>query len=149
MRRLFLLPVVLVLATAAARSPGAKSAPAEDGWPHTSAGAFGRAYVAAFDAGDDAMKRFYVSAFAPESLAVRGPAKRLARYHDLRERVGSLRFDHVVQDSADALVVALVDADAATHEFTFTVDALPPHHLRAITLKQAMPVHGGFGDFHH
>ncbi len=150
-RLLFALVLGMVVASpVAAKSRPVTSPPVQDGWPGSAAGAFGRAYVAAFNSGDEAMRKFYVDAFAPESLAVRGPEKRLARYHELRERVGSLTLDHVVKDSSGVVVVALVDADAGSHEFTFTTDSLPPHHLRAITLKQVMRTHGGLGgDFHH
>ena len=76
--------------------------------------------------------------------AIFSPATKAEQGHD-----ENVTFDHVVKDSAGVLTVALVDADAESHEFTFTTDSLPPHHLRAITLKQMMRVHGGAGDFHH
>lgn len=136
-----LLPAALVAAPKPARDAG--------DWPATPAGAFARDYVTAFNAGDDAMKAFYGRAFAPESLAVRPPEKRLTRYHDLREKIGTLAFGGIVKDSVGQLTVRLLDADAVPHEFTFEVGKAKPVRLLRISLKQTITGHGGFGGFHH
>ena len=150
MRRTFttltLLSLLLPAALAAAPKSGGDSA---SDWPATPAGAFARDYVAAFNSGDDAMKAFYRRSFAPESLAVRPPEKRLSRYHDLRAQVGTLTFGGVVKDSVGQLSVRLLDADALPHEFTFEVQTVKPYRLVKISLKQVIGGHGGFGGFHH
>ena len=142
---LFFLLVVPAALGAAPKAP----APAGGDWPATPAGKFARDYVTAFNAGDDAMKAFYLHSFAPESLAVRPPEKRLSRYHDLRETFGTLAFGGVVKDSAGNLSVRLLDADAAPHEFTFEVGGTKPVRLQKISMKQAIMTHGGFGGLHH
>ena len=153
MRRLSLSLLLLVLfvpaahpASKAGSSSSAKKSASD--WPDTPAGATARDFVTAFNQGDDAMKAFYLGHFEAESLAARPGEKRLARYHDLRGQVGSLGFAGVVEDSTSRIVVRLVDADGAPHEFTFVLEAAPPHHLRQVFLKQSV-MHPGFGGFHH
>ena len=147
--RHFITAILLSLLFPAALAAAPKTTSAANGWPATPAGAFARDYVAAFNAGDDAMKAFYTRAFPPESLAVRPPEKRLTRYHDLRETVGTLAFGGVVKDSTGQLTVRLLDADALPHEFTFEVQTVKPYRLLRISLKQVISGHGGFGGFHH
>ena len=147
MRRPF--AVLLLLLVPVAALAASKAKPASD-WPDTPAGGFARDYVAAFNSGDDAMKAFYAGSFAPESLAVRPPEKRLTRYHDLRESIGTLAFGGVVKDSSGALTVRLLDADAVPHEFTFVVGTAKPARLLRISLMQKMVTgHGAFRAFHH
>ena len=142
---LLLLLVVPAALGAAPKTP----VPASGDWPATPAGAFASDYVTAFNAGDDAMKAFYRQSFAPESLVVRPPEKRLSRYRDLREKFGTLAFGGVVKDSAGTLSVRLLDADAVPHEFTFEIGATRPVRLQKISMKQTIMGHGGFGGFHH
>jgi len=141
----FLLSLLIPAALAAAPKPARDPV----GWPDTPAGAFARDYVTAFNGGDEAMKAFYARAFTPESLVVRPPEKRLTRYHDLREKIGTLAFGGVVKDSVGQLTVRLLDADAVPHEFTFEVGKAKPIRLLRISLKQTISGHGGFGGFHH
>lgn len=149
MHRILAASLLLLVLFRAAAGAAPKPAPKSGDWPATPAGAFARDYVAAFNAGDEAMKAFYARAFAPESLAVRPPAKRLARYHDAREKFGTLAFGGIVKDSAGSLTVRLLDADALPHEFTFVTGATQPVRLQMISMKQTIRGHGGFGGFHH
>ena len=149
MRRTLTTTTLLLLLLPAALAAAPKAKPVASDWPATPAGSFARDYVAAFNAGDDAMKAFYAGAFPPESLAVRPPEKRLTRYHDLREQVGTLAFGGVVKDTVGQLTVRLLDADATPHEFTFEAQTVKPYRLLRISLKQVIRGHGGFGGFHH
>lgn len=148
MRRTLTTALLLLLLPAALAAAPKKSPGASD-WPATPAGSFARDYVAAFNSGDAAMKAFYSGAFAPESLAVRPPEKRLARYHDLRGQIGTLAFGGIVKDSAGLLSVRLLDADAMPHEFTFEAQTAKPYRLLRISMKQVIGGHPGFGGFHH
>jgi len=144
--------ILASLALAATVTSAAKrdAAPvAADGWPETHEGAAGREYVKAFNGGDDAMKAFYVRSFHPDSLARRPPEKRLGRYHELRESYGTLAFASIVEQKPGELVVRLLDADAASHEFVFTLETSSPYRVRQVSMRQMQTVPHGMGGFHH
>lgn len=147
----FTLPLLASFAAlAAAATPPAVGKAARDGWPDSRPGAVGRRYVAAFNAGDEAMLRFYKEEISPDSLATRPAEKRLTRYHDIREHFGRLTFARVIEDKPDTLVVSLLDADAEAHTYFFAVEPRAPRKLLTVGMREMrMMRHGDIGGFHH
>jgi hypothetical protein len=132
----------LILAGPAA---AAKTAVARDGWPETPAGAMGRKWVAAFAAGDSAMRAFQQKKLSPESLAKRSPEERAASYRKLRDQYGVLALASVVKSTPEELTVKLLDSDAKSHEFIFKVKPGSPARLESISIRQSHFGHGGGG----
>lgn len=126
----------------------AHTAPAE-GWPGTRAGELARGWVSAFSAGEDSMRAFLARNMAARSLGERPLAARVERYRDLKARYGKLQLDRVVKSEPLELGVRLLDGEAKSHEFVFKAQAVAPHKLEWVSIKE--PGHGmpGFGAFHH
>ena len=133
-------------AKAPASAPDA-AAKRDDGWPDTRPGAVGRKWVAAFAAGDSAMTAFYARELSAESLAKKPADQRLGGYHKLRERVGTLGFASVVESAPYELRVKLIDADAESHTFVFTVQSAAPYKLVSVSMMERRS--HDFGGFHH
>src|SRR5262249_13664820 len=147
-----ILASLALAATVTSAAPAAKrdAAPvAADGWPETHEGAAGREDVKAVNGGDDAMKAYDVRWSTPASLARRPPEKRLGRYHELRESYGTLAFASIVEQKPGELVVRLLDADAASHEFVFTLETGAPYRVRQVSMRQMQTVPHGLGGVHH
>lgn len=138
--------VMLAHAKSPAPSAATTQAPG-DGWPETRAGAVGRKWVAAFAAGDSAMRAFYAQELTAESLAKKPADQRLSGYRKLRESVGSLTFGSVVESAPYEVKVKLIDADAESHTFIFTLQTAAPYKLLTVSKLERRP--HGFGGFHH
>lgn len=117
-----------------------------EGWPETRAGEVARQWVAAFDSGEVAIKDFYTRQLSAEALEKKSIAERIERYHELRQKYGTLMLATVVESSADVLTVSLMAADASSHDFVFTVQKEPPYRLISIGIKEFRQVPGGL---HH
>jgi hypothetical protein len=138
--------IVRVLVLALSLVLTAEASAAKDGWPDTPAGAVGRAWVAAFAAGDSAMRQFLIQNLTRESLAEKSIEERLETYRASRERFGKLTFGSVEKSARDELTVTLFDADLAPVRHVFKVQSKPPHRLISISrLEQRHGFHG----FHH
>ena len=144
-----MLLVATSMSVPAAASSGATKATtpgvARDGWPETPAGAMGRRWVAAFAAGDSAMRAFQEKELSPESLAKRSPQERSASSRMLRDQYGKLTLGSVVKSKPEELTVKLLDADAKSHEFIFKVKPGTPPRLESVAMRQSHFGHGGGG----
>jgi hypothetical protein len=152
MRLRHVVGVVLCLLSVAAIAPpdwahGANPKRAEEasGWPATRAGAMGQRWVTAFSTSEAAMREFNRKSLSAASLASKGLEARTETYRNLRERFGTLALASIVKSEPFVLAVRLIDADAKTHEFTFTVESKPPHGLVSVTMKEIRHGHGGGG----
>ncbi len=141
--RMSIVAAVVALSLAAANA--ATAAPARDGWPDTPAGGIGRRWVAAFCAGDSAMKAFQDKELSAEAKAKRTNEERRATYKKLHAQLGALTLGKVVNSKPEELTVKLLDADAKSHEFTFKVVVGPPAKLTSVAMKQSHFQHGGGG----
>lgn len=144
-RTVLLAAMTLSLPTLPAHAAGAKTVVARDGWPETPAGAMGRKWVAAFSAGDSAMRAFQQKELSPESLAKRTPEERAASYRKLHDQFGTLTLASIVESTPEKLTVKLLDADAKSHEFIFTVKPGTPPRLESVAMRQSHFGHGGGG----
>lgn len=132
----------LAFALIASAGGAATEAPA---WPQTRAGELAKGWVAAFDAGEPAMRKFLAEGLAASSLAKKGVEARIETYRKLREQLGTLALAAVVQEDGDLLTVSLVDSEARGHEFDFELEPDPPHKLAAVTARLRV----GHGRFPH
>ncbi len=133
----------LVLLAAACASPARPST-----WPESREGKLARAWVEAFSAGEEAMRRYWSENLAASSLATKSVDERLASYRSLEERLGTLRLVEVIDAAtANELTVKLADAHDTEHEFTFRFEAAEPHKLAGVvarlTEKHGLFGHGG------
>lgn len=137
-------------ATAAVRAHDAvpaSTAVDRDGWPETHAGRLAHQWVRAFSAGEEAMHAFLAQWLAPESLAKKDMAARLARYRELHAALGALTLQAIGKSEPAHLEVTLTDADGVAHEFLFDVEPDAPHKLVQVTSRERM--HHGFGGGGH
>ena len=96
------------------------------------------------------MRDFLDKNMAPRSLQERNLHTRVERYRTLREQYGKLQLAAVVKSAPNELTVKLLDSEAKSHEFTFTVQAEPPFKLLSVSMREKVPgLHGMFGGFHH
>jgi hypothetical protein len=144
--------VAALLSTSLAQAAphAARARIARDGWPDTPAGVMARKWVKAFSKGERAMRACLEENLAAESLGQRGIAARLESYRGLRERLGDLMLVRVVASAPDSVVAALATSEMTEKEFTFQVQARPPHKLLRVSLKETRSGHGGHGGgIHH
>lgn len=105
----------------------------------------GRRWVAAFCAGDSAMRAFQQKEMSAEAKAKRTNEERKANYKKLHAQLGALTLGKVVKSKPEELTVKLLDADAKSHEFTFKIVVGPPAKLTSVAMKQSHFHHGGGG----
>jgi len=111
------------------------TAPTE--WPATRAGAMARNWVAAFNAGIDAMRKFRAENLAPEVMPQRTEEERDDSYRGLRGRLGDLSLSSVVSSSAADLEVVLTAADGSPQNFIFAVEKESPWKLLEVRIREA------------
>ena len=148
------IPIVvsLLVMTCAAALAGEKPAhpSGPDGWPATRAGEMGRAWVNAYCAGEDSMRAFLSHHMAPKNLEEKNVSVRIQKYKDLYDQYGRLQLDSVEESTPEKVTVKLLDADAKSRTFTFTIQDGPPYKLVSVMIRQPMDgIHGLFNGFHH
>lgn len=111
--------------------------------PSTEAGRCATTYVAAFNAGEDAMRRFFRDWASAESLAERPVEVRLGMYGRLRQDLGHLAPRRVVSSSDGSLTVLAEGRDDQWVELTFMMTADAPRKLAGIRVEQAEPGEDG------
>ena len=107
--------------------------------PSTEAGRCATAYLAAFNAGEDAMRRFFLDWASAASLAERPVAVRLEMYRRLRQDLGQLAARRVVAAAEESLTVLAEGRDDLWVELTFMMTAEAPRRLAGIRVEQAEP----------
>ena len=86
---------------------------------------------------------------APKSLEDKNVKVRIEKYKDLHDQYGRLQLDGIEDSAPEKVTVRLLDADAKTRTFTFTIQDAPPWKLVSVMIRQPMDgMHGLFG-FHH
>ncbi|MBI4915814.1 MAG: beta-lactamase family protein [Acidobacteria bacterium] len=107
--------------------------------PSTEAGRCATAYLAAFNAGEDAMRRFFLDWASAESLAERPVDVRLGIYGRLRQDLGQLAARRVVSSSDGSLTVLAEGRDDLWVELTLVMTGDAPRRLAGIRVEQAEP----------
>lgn len=108
--------------------------PAEARLPATGQGRTVAAYLEAFNSGDTAAMRRFLTAHGDEGPGTPPVAVRLERYQDMWSNLGRLTLRSVTPTS-DGLSVVAVNAEGETVTLGFIVDAAPPHRLRGVRVE--------------
>ncbi len=136
-RRKSIVFVLLILASVMARS-SSTSASSRGELPDTVQGRCVRAYVAAFNSGDDdSMRGFFGEYLAASSLERVPMERRLALTHRLREDVGGLALRAVQEVTAENVSVVLAGSDGRLFLFGFRFEPDEPHGLLGIRVEPA------------
>jgi CubicO group peptidase (beta-lactamase class C family) len=100
--------------------------------PDTEAGKRVAGWIAAFNTGDDAAMRQYLSEnLAPEAIARRPIEERLGMNRDMREAFGTVELRKVVQ-ARESLVAVVFAIREGFVELSFEFEPQPPHRLMRI-----------------
>lgn len=121
-------------------APGVE--PAAVVFPDTPAGRCAAAFVASFNAGDEASIRAFEQRYrAAAALKERPIETRLAMAKKLKSQWGTLRPLEITQDEPAELTLAAATSNRGeTLEMTFELEPAPPHGLTGIRIAQ---MHGG------
>ncbi len=132
------LPLFLSLVLAAAWIPQAagqdQAAPT---LPRTSAGRNVAAYLEAFNAGEAAIKDFFLTRTAAGSLKQMPIEARLDRYRQMRERLGTLELRKVVDAAAGRIGALVQGSNGPLVRMDFEFEAAEPFGLLGIRVMDA------------
>ncbi|MCX6563081.1 MAG: serine hydrolase [Candidatus Aminicenantes bacterium] len=98
----------------------------------TQAGRRVEAYVKAFNAGEAAMKDFFTANVAKDSLQKNPVETRLARYRQMRERLGTLEIRKVVESRADLVSLVARGSNGPVVSLDFQFESVEPFGLLAV-----------------
>ncbi|MDP2916119.1 MAG: serine hydrolase domain-containing protein [Candidatus Aminicenantes bacterium] len=100
--------------------------------PQTPAGRRVESYVKAFNAGEAAMKEFFAANVAKEALQKTPLETRLARYKQMRERLGTLEIRKVIESRADLVNVVARGSNGSEVSLDFQFEAAEPFGLLSV-----------------
>jgi len=110
--------------------------------PDSIVGRRARAYFEAFNGGEEAVRRFLEANVAPQSLADRPVADRLAIYREMREEHGTLTPQRVVEARDDQVqVIARTKFDRSLN-LTFLFEPEAPHRFLGLRVMDSGPGEG-------
>src|SRR5262249_693067 len=141
LRSIQLLSVSLLFVVSAAVSPAASPRPKGKAerrgvLPDTPAGRCGRDYIAAFDSGEQAMRKFESTHRAKSALAKRPMDDRITQYKELRDQFGKLEPVRVLNSGDSTLsLLASADGPGANFQLDFQFEEAEPHKLLGIMIR--------------
>jgi CubicO group peptidase (beta-lactamase class C family) len=101
--------------------------------PDTPAGRVAAAYLKAFNSGEEkSMLDFFNNNLAKASLAGRPIEDRLKIFHRMRDDLGNLQVDSIVESSEKTLTMTMQSAKGPSVEFRFEMDAEEPGKLKSL-----------------
>jgi len=100
--------------------------------PQTQSGRRVEAYVKAFNAGEAAMKDFFTANVAKDSLLKNPVETRLARYRQMRERLGTLVIRNIVENRTDLVSVVARGSNGPEVSLDFQFEAAEPFGLLSV-----------------
>ncbi len=103
--------------------------------PDTPAGELVAAYLEAFNAGEARMRDFLDKYVAKEDLARIPPETRLARFREMKQRLGTLEPVKVIQVSESSVALDLKSSGGPLVGFTFDLAPTSPPTLRSIRVE--------------
>ncbi len=133
--------------TARAAEPAGtpETAPATLHWPGTEAAQHARAWFAAFNDGEAAMRAMFQEHFSPDAMAARPIEARLGRYREMRGNEGTLTPVTIPEVNEDGIQVVARTADGRTLTLDFECEPESPHRLRGIRVMPGGEGRGGPG----
>ena len=106
--------------------------------PDTAPGRIVKAYVKAFNSGDEqAMRDFFASNVSASSLAQRPIEARLEVYREMRANMGAIEIRRVLAARDDEVVVLVQTKRGDWFEFGFQFDTAPPHKLMGLRVQDS------------
>ncbi|MBI5867622.1 MAG: beta-lactamase family protein [candidate division Zixibacteria bacterium] len=105
--------------------------------PKTPAGARTTAYFAAFNAGEDSMRAYFLSNAAAQALKDRPVEDRLTRYRGMRSELGLLRPVRVVRSDSAAITIVAKSDSGGWLTFAFQFEPVSPWKLVSIGIEQS------------
>ncbi len=125
--------IALLVAGPAARAadPVAPAAAAVH-WPDLEIARHARAWIEAFDRGEEAMKEVYERHYSPEALASRPVPERLAGYREMRSREGGFTVLAIPEVNEDGIEVRVRNREGRILTLSFEGESEPPHRIRGI-----------------
>jgi len=105
------------------------------GLPDTPAGKLVSTYLEAFNAGEAAMRGFIERYVAKDDLERTAAETRLARFRQMKQRLGRLKPVKVLQTSDTSITLDLKSSDGPLVEFTFELAPTSPPTLRGIRVE--------------
>jgi CubicO group peptidase (beta-lactamase class C family) len=125
-----------LIAAAGAQHPvaaaPADAAPPSLHWPGTEAAAHARAWFAAYNDGEAAMRTLYQEHYSPDVVAARPIEARLERYREMRDVEGTLTPVAIPEVNEDGIQVVARTADGRTLTLDFECEPESPHRIRGI-----------------
>lgn len=100
--------------------------------PQTAAGRRVEAYLKAFNAGESAMKEFFAANTAKDALQSAPLETRLARYKQMRERLGTLEVRKIAGSRADLVSLVARGSNGPVVSLDFQFEAAEPFGLVSI-----------------
>ncbi len=139
MRKTLVIVLVALFETSLATGQTANSADVQ--WPPNVAGQRARAYLDAFNSGDDrAMRRFYEQHRSPENLRKRPLDVRLNEQRQIREKLGKLTPAMVRAESERVLeVIAKPEKLDLWMGLRVMLEDKPPYYIAEIRIQAASP----------
>ncbi|HKY04723.1 MAG TPA: serine hydrolase domain-containing protein [Blastocatellia bacterium] len=113
---------------------------AEPRLPETEAGRRVAAFITAFNAGEQLMRRFFAANVSPESLARRPIEPRIENYRNMKSGMGSIHLRRVIEASAAAITVLVEAQNGDWYEIGFQFEPQPPHHFAGFSVEDADPL---------
>jgi CubicO group peptidase (beta-lactamase class C family) len=101
-------------------------------WPGTEAAAHARAWFAAYNDGEAAMRTLYQEHYSPDVVAARPIEARLERYREMRDAEGTLTPVAIPEVNEDGIQVVARTADGRTLTLDFECEPESPHRIRGI-----------------
>jgi D-alanyl-D-alanine carboxypeptidase len=106
--------------------------------PDTPPGRIVKAYVKAFNSGDEqAMRDFFANNVSASSLAQRPIEARLEVYREMRGNMGAIEIRRVLAARDDEVVVLVQTKRGDWFEFGFQFDTAPPHKLMGLRVQDS------------
>jgi CubicO group peptidase (beta-lactamase class C family) len=132
---LLLVAVLVPLATAAQDAAPQKL-------PDTQAGRRVEAYVEAFNAGEEKMRRFFTDNVSPEALQQRPLEARLGVYRNVHGRLGAIKLSRILKSSESSIAALFEMENGDWVEIDFEFEPAPPHRFLSLRVEDAEPPAG-------
>jgi CubicO group peptidase (beta-lactamase class C family) len=103
--------------------------------PETPAGRHVAAYIRAFNAGEAAMKEFFAGRVAKEALLKTPIEARMDRYRQMRDRIGTIELQKVVESRGALVSVVARTTNGPTVRMDFEFEPMEPFGLLGIRVE--------------
>lgn len=103
--------------------------------PSTTAGKHVEAYLKAFNAGDEEVRSFFESHIAKSARRDASVDMRVARFRQMKQRLGSLQLSKVLGSTVASISIAAKTGNGGFVQLDFLCEPSPPHGLLGIRVE--------------